>query len=132
MTVRFIVNIDVPDLAKAEAFYTAAFGLKAARRFGETVELVGGGVAIYLLKEDEGTPGAGSSKRTYQRHWTPAHVDFIVDDIEAAITRAVSAGAKQETQVRREKWGKIAGFADPFGHGFDIIEFTGRGYDEIT
>lgn len=23
-------------------------------------------------------------------------------------------------------------FVDPFGHGFCLIEFTGRGYDEIA
>ena len=29
-----LVNIDVDDLAKAEVFYTRAFGLKVGRRFG--------------------------------------------------------------------------------------------------
>jgi catechol-2,3-dioxygenase len=37
-----LVNIDVPDLAASERFYTAAFGLKPARRFGaEALELSG-------------------------------------------------------------------------------------------
>ena len=30
-----LVNIDVDDLARAEAFYTNAFGLRPGRRFGK-------------------------------------------------------------------------------------------------
>ena len=38
---RLLLNIDVPDLAAAEAFYVAAFGLNPARRLGDgVVELV--------------------------------------------------------------------------------------------
>ena len=29
-------------------------------------------------------------------------------------------------------YGKLALMADPFGNGFCLLEFTGRGYDEIT
>jgi hypothetical protein len=29
-------------------------------------------------------------------------------------------------------WGKIAMLADPFGHGVCLIQFVGRGYDEIA
>jgi len=28
-------------------------------------------------------------------------------------------------------WGRMASLADPFGHGIDLLEFRGRGYDEI-
>ncbi len=38
----FLLNIDVPDVAAAERFYTAAFGLTVGRRFGtDFVELAG-------------------------------------------------------------------------------------------
>src|SRR5690606_14256459 len=47
---ELLINIDVPDLAAAEAFYTAAFELRPARRFGEdAVELLGANAPIYLL-----------------------------------------------------------------------------------
>jgi catechol 2,3-dioxygenase-like lactoylglutathione lyase family enzyme len=40
--VSFLLNIDVPDVAAAERFYVAAFGLRPGRRFGEDfVELLG-------------------------------------------------------------------------------------------
>lgn len=39
---NFIINIDVPDLAAAETFYPAAFGLRIGRRLGPgAVELLG-------------------------------------------------------------------------------------------
>ena len=38
----------------------------------------------------------------------------------------------QERPVKVAAWGKLALFADPFGHGFCLIEFLGRGYDEIA
>jgi uncharacterized glyoxalase superfamily protein PhnB len=55
----------------------------------------------------------------------------VVDDIEEAVTRAVAAGALLEVPVRRETWAKIEMLADPFGHGFCLIQFVGRGYDEL-
>ena len=60
------------------------------------------------------------------------HVDVVVDDIETALHRAIAAGARTETEIRVHAWGKIAVLADPFGHGFCLIEFLSRGYDEIA
>jgi len=37
--------------------------------------------------------------RDYGRHWTPVHIDFVVDDVEAALRRAVDAGARAESPV---------------------------------
>ena len=60
------------------------------------------------------------------------HLDVVVDDVEAALARAVAAGASVEGAVRVETWGKIVTLADPFGHGLCLLEFVGRGYDEIA
>jgi predicted enzyme related to lactoylglutathione lyase len=130
-----LVNIDVDDLAKAEAFYTRAFGLRAGRRFGNGgVELIGLAAPIYLLVKDAGTKAARTTDevRRYTRHWTPVHLDVVVTDIDAAIRRATEAGAKVEAPVKSANWGKLALMADPFGHGFCLVEFVGRGYDEIA
>jgi predicted enzyme related to lactoylglutathione lyase len=128
-----LVNIDVPDLGRAVAFYTEAFGLTVSRRFGvEGAELSGWPVRLYLLQKPEGSVGAGESPRRYERHWTPVHLDIVVDDLGAALSRAVAAGARVETEVRTAAWGKIVGLADPFGHGLCLIEFLGRGYDEVA
>lgn len=130
---RLLLNIDVPDLGEAERFYHAAFGLDAARRFGiDAVEMLGADVSIYLLHKQSGTPGAGGHARDYRRHWTPVHGDVVVDDLDAALIRAVAAGAVQEGAVREAGWGRIVQLADPFGHGWCLLQFLGRGYDEIA
>ncbi|GHA71585.1 VOC family protein [Cognatilysobacter bugurensis] len=130
---KALLNIDVPDLGAAERFYYAAFGLDPARRFGiDAVEMIGLEIAIYLLHKDAGTPGAGDDVRDYSRHWTPVHCDLVVDDLDAALIRAVAAGAVQEGAVREAGWGRIVQLADPFGHGWCLLQFLGRGYDEIA
>lgn len=131
--VKLLINLDVPEIATAEAFYTAAFGLRAGRRFGaDALELLGLEIPLYLLAKPEGSIGAGDSPRSYARHWTPVHGDFTVDDLDAALARAIAAGAVQEGATREAAWGRIVQIADPYGHGWCLIEFRGRGYDEIT
>jgi predicted enzyme related to lactoylglutathione lyase len=128
-----LVNIDVPDLARAVAFYGEAFGLAVTRRFGAGgAELGGWPVRLYLLEKPEGTIGAGTQPRRYDRHWTPVHLDVVTENIETALARALTAGARAETEIRVDVWGKLVVLSDPFGHGICLIEFLGRGYDEIA
>jgi predicted enzyme related to lactoylglutathione lyase len=131
--VDLLINIDVPDLAQGIAFYSQAFGLRVTRHLGpEVAELSGLPVRLYILQKAGGSLGAGQDPRHYDRHWTPVHFDVIVDDIAIAFHRAVAAGARSETEIRVNDWGKIAVLADPFGHGFCLIQFLGRGYDETA
>ncbi|MGH7832286.1 MAG: VOC family protein [Candidatus Binatia bacterium] len=131
----FLVNLDVDDLEKASRFYSSAFGLTVGRRFGAFgVELLGSSAPLCLLVKPPGTPASDttSRRRSYERHWTPVHLDFVVDEIDAAVRRAVSAGARLEKPIATHEWGKLALMADPFGHGFCFVQFLGRGYDEIA
>jgi predicted enzyme related to lactoylglutathione lyase len=130
-----LANIDVDDLEKGIAFYTRAFGLKVGRRFGtEGVELLGSTAPLYLLVKAAGTSAAKgiTRNRSYGRHWTPVHLDFVVPDVESAVQEAVAAGAVLEDPIETHKWGRIAHLADPFGHGICLLQFLGRGYDEIA
>ena len=128
-----LINVDVPDLGAATAFYTEAFGLEVRRRFGPAgVELSGWPAPLFLLQKAAGTAGAPGSQRTYERHWTPVHLDVVVDDLDAALSRAVRAGAHVERDTATAAWGKLAVLADPFGHGLCLIQFLNRGYDEIA
>ena len=128
-----LVNIDVPDLKQAVAFYTQAFGLEVRRRAGQGgAELTGWPVPVWLLEKAAGTVAAPGCPRAYERHWTPVHLDIVVEDMDNALSRAVNAGARVERKVQVEIWGKIVGLADPFGHGLCLIEFLNRGYDEIA
>jgi predicted enzyme related to lactoylglutathione lyase len=135
MTLQLLVNIDVDDLKKGIEFYCKALGLSIGRRFGsDAVELLGASAPIYLLVKPNGSVASTTSRhlRSYARHWTPIHLDFVVESIEAALDRARNAGARLEGQIRTNSWGKIAMLADPFGHGICLIEFVGKGYDEIA
>ena len=127
-----LLNIDVPDVEAAERFYTAAFDLKVGRRFGtDFVELLGWPATVYLLTKKAGTVGAGSDRRRYERHWTPVHADIVVDNVDAAVERAVAAGARLESAAKDTSYGRIAMLADPFGHGFCLLQFNARGYDAL-
>ncbi len=132
--IRLLVNIDVPDLARAIAFYQDALGLHLARRLGDdVVEMLGANAPVYLLQTPAGSPPfAGAALgRQYQRHWTPVHLDLAVDELTPALERALAAGAVQEGEVQHFDWGSMARLADPFGHGICLIEFSSRGYQLV-
>lgn len=127
-----LINIDVPDAETGTRFYTEAFGLRVGRRFGtDFVELLGWESPVYLLTKPPGTVGAGGDLRRYERHWTPFHLDVVVDDVDAAVERAVRAGARLEAAAKDAPYGRIAMLADPFGHGFCLLQFSARGYDAL-
>ena len=130
-----LINIDVPDMAAGERFYTEALGLSVGRRFGgDFTELLGTDAPFYLLLKKAGSSigPAGGDTRRYERHWCPIHPDFVVEDLDAAVARALAAGAVQEGETGTAPYGRLAMFADPFGHGFCLIEFNERGYDAIV
>jgi predicted enzyme related to lactoylglutathione lyase len=128
------VCIDVDDLDQGIRFYREAFGLELGRRLGPGwAELLGATSPIDLLCEPSGSraSSAASATRDYARHWTPVHIDVMVDDLERAVDRARAAGATVERDIESRPYGRIAWLADPFGHGLCLIEMRGRGYDEI-
>lgn len=130
-----LINIDVPDLAAAIAFYEQGVGLCPGRRlFAGTVgEMLGAAAAIYLtVKPAGGSPAPGSAQvRDYRRHWTPVHVDFVVADVEAAVSRAVAAGGTLEVPPTAFAWGRLAEISDPFGNGLCFVQWSGAGYGEV-
>jgi|SRR4051812_42077466 predicted enzyme related to lactoylglutathione lyase len=134
MALQLRICVDVPDLEAAIAFYRDALGLAAGRRLGDKwAEMLGAPCAIDLLAEEAGTPPSPRvvAVRDYARHWTPVHLDFQVADLERAVEQAVAAGATLDQGITPRKWGRIAVLADPFGNGFCLLQFRGRGYDEM-
>lgn len=128
---QILVNIDVPELAPAIDFYTAAFELTLSRVIDDDVaELIGAESTIYLLANAAGTTThrAAVEPRRYTRHWTPVHMDFVVDDIATATNQALEAGATQESECVDWRGSKCITFSDPFGHGFCLIEFLAETY----
>jgi predicted enzyme related to lactoylglutathione lyase len=133
--IDLLVNIDVPDLEQAVRFYTGAFDMRVGRRFGvHGVELLGLATPLYLLVKASGStpiPGA-SHARDYRRHWTPVHLDLAVPDLDPVVNAVLEAGGSQEGPIQDHLWGRMALMADPFGHGLCLLEWKGRGYDEIA
>jgi len=132
---KLSLNIDVDDLERGVSFYAAAVGLTPLRRFGASVvELAGAEVPVFLLHKLPATPpfpGAEAS-RDYVRHWTPVHVDFIVEDIALALRRAVDAGARAESEIETYRWGRVVLLSDPFGNGFCLVELDAHTFDEMS
>jgi predicted enzyme related to lactoylglutathione lyase len=128
-----LVNIDVDDLDRATDFYVRAFGWTVGRRLGhDVVELLGAGVPVYLVVQAaRSIPAPRVTPRHYGRHWTPVHLDVVVDDLDVALNRAEEAGARRESDPTTDTWGRLVRLVDPFGHGICLVQFLGRGYDEI-
>ena len=133
---QLFINVDVDDLGRAIEFYTTAFGLRVGRRLfdGSVAEMLGASSKIYLMAKPPASQTSlhGSSARDYQRHWTPIHLDFEVDDVAAAVERALVAGAKLEGNIQSFTWGRQATMSDPFGHGFCLLQFSSGGYDAVA
>lgn len=130
---NMIINIDVPELAAAVRFYTAALGLTHARTLDDDVaELTGAAATIYLLCKPAGSVAVRTPAitRDFARHWTPVHFDLVVDDVDAAAARALAAGARQETGHVDWRGSRCVSFSDPFGHGFCLIAFARGTYDD--
>lgn len=133
---QLLLNLDVPDLPTAVAFYQQALGFSVGRVLfdGTVVEMLGAAVPLYLLHKAAATrpcPEAGVL-RDYRRHWTPLHLDMVVEDLDAALARALAAGARQEGEIHEHDWGRLVTLSDPFGHGLCLLQWRGAGYDLVS
>ena len=131
MSARVIVNIDVPELQPAIDFYAEAVGVRFSPFLDDDVaELEYGPSAIYLFRKPAASPPtpAAAPVRDFARHWTPVHVDFVVANLDEAVARAIAAGAIRESECIEWRGSRCVTLADPFGHGFCLIEFAGERY----
>ena len=118
------VSIDVPSLADGTRFYGRAFGfVESSRPHERYAVLVAGDARIGLLAKPAGSSPARdcADVRRYDRHWTPVHIDFNVDEFDSTLENAVEAGAKCEQLHRIAGYPPVAFCSDPFGNGFCII-----------
>lgn len=126
--------IEVTTEEDGVAFYCDGLGLTVKRRYSERwIELAGANSPVFLLAGRPATVDLGdrTAVRDYQRHWTPVHLDFIVDDLDAVLARLLERGGRLDRPVKPRDYGRIANMADPFGNGFDLIEFIPGGYDNL-
>jgi predicted enzyme related to lactoylglutathione lyase len=125
-----LVSLHIDNLEPATLFYSAAFGLSVGRRFGSAgVELLNGPAAIYLQARTTESGGQGTID---PRDRTPPGLDWVVDDIAAAVHRATSAGARLEAPIGSCPGGMQARMVDPFGHAFRFVQFLEQGHDDTA
>ena len=121
---KVTVSLDVPSIDEGLKFFGEAFGfVETSRPHPGYAVISAGDSTIGLLAKPAGSsPAPGSDDvRRYERHWTPVHIDFRVDNFEAALERVLSAGAKSEQVHRVDGYPPVAFCNDPFGHGFCIV-----------
>jgi predicted enzyme related to lactoylglutathione lyase len=126
--------IEVTEAALGIEFYCGGLGLTLKRALSPTwIELSGANLPIFLLagRKPVADLGGTTAVRSFERHWTPVHLDFVVADLDAATTRLTSLGGSLDRDIKTREYGRIANMADPFGNGFDLIEFSSSGYDAV-
>ena len=98
------IGIYVTDLKRSEVFYTEVFGFKLVRRWDTMLNRIGDGPEEEVALSGMFLEDAGGSKFEFLEQGKPEkrhisqqplnHFSVAVDDVPAALKRALSAGAK--------------------------------------
>jgi len=122
---KISICIDVSEMEKAILFYTKALGCDLIEKKQQYTELAIDGVTLYLSENAAGSNPLmnGDSVRNFDRHWTPIHLDFHVDDIKQCVATVVELGGVKEGEKSGD-WGTAAFCADPFGNGFCVMQYN--------
>lgn len=117
------VSIDVPELEAGLRFYGEAFGfVETARPLPTMAILDAGNVSVCLHEKPAGTrSSAAGPERSYERHWTPVHLDLHVQDFDAALEAVRAHGGAVEHEFRSQGPRPVAFCSDPFGNGFCVL-----------
>ena len=105
------VGIDVADLERAEAFYSALLGVKRRSAWKQYLlfEALPSGLSVYLQQVPD--------KKTAK---TRVHIDLTVPDVLAALTRVEALGGRAVREFV-EPDDNLAVVADPDGNEFCLI-----------
>jgi len=124
------VTLVVPDYDAGIDFYCGALGfelledvsLSQGKRWVR-VAPKGGGTALLLAKAD------GPAQEAAVGHQAGGRVAFFLetDDFGRDHAEFLAAGVRFVEQPRRETYGRVAVFCDPFGNKWDLIEYEPAG-----
>ena len=101
---RYSVTIDVPR-SRRSSLLSGRFGVDGDRTTDPDLR------HSAMRRGADRADGEGRRQQTrqgnddvrrYERHWTPVHIDFHVDDFAAVLDRALEAGGKCEQTSRRQ------------------------------
>ena len=115
-------QLRVADSQKAIDFYTSAFGARELMRFEAGGHIAHAelliGSSVFFLGDESPDWGFPSAARL---GGSPVAMQLLVDDADAAVARAVGAGATLLTPVEDQFYGDRSGrVADPFGYTWTI------------
>src|SRR5258708_19709700 len=108
---EFSICIDVDNVERAVEFYGRGLGLTVVEKRPDWAQIKLGDQTCWIMKAPAGAQGQIS--RDYRRHWTPVHLDFAVDDIDAAVKRAPDAAGKLQRQIHPHPKAPIPNLAHP-------------------
>ena len=109
----FAVTIDAPDASALARFYADLTGMKVGWDGPEGALITGDGRSVIFQQVSDYNPPRWPDPAYPQQ----AHLDLIVDDLDAGEARALELGAS-----RREAGGDgFRVFTDPAGHPFCLI-----------
>ena len=115
---RIVPVLAVADVREASAWYAQVLGLVEHVRVGEAhrMQLGVDGERAELILREANTDDDRVSGATHQ-------VMFRVDDVDAVLRAARSAGADADETSRDWEYGeRQAGFVDPFDHGWVLTQ----------
>jgi hypothetical protein len=75
--------------------------------------------------------GMATLRRDNIRHWTPVHLDLIVESLQTTVARALAAGGALDREIVVRYW-RMANLPDPFGNGVDLNEVAEGGYEAFV
>ncbi len=132
-----IPRLVVADLARACAFYEQAFGARPVpcgeagpetaaepSLSAEQLEMRLGEAVFYLSRGPAATPAVADGPAPAA---PPVVLHLEVEDCDAAVARAVAAGATLVQPPTDMRWGERYGrIRDPFGHSWSFAQSLAR------
>jgi PhnB protein len=115
------VMLIVPDADAAIAWYRDALGASEIWNLGGVAGLQIGGAPFFLHEVNPANPSESSPDLLGV---TSTRIELFVEDPDAAIERAIAAGANPGSPLvdHETPWGthRQGGFRDPFGHNWSV------------
>ncbi len=103
-------TIDAPDAVALAGFYAGLLGMEVTYQGPEGAMIAGGGRSLIFQQVEDYNPPQWPDPA----HPQQAHLDILVDDLDAGLVRALELGAKHLDSGTDRFWV----FADPAGHPF--------------
>jgi lactoylglutathione lyase len=107
-----VVYLYVRDFERSLAFYRDVLGIPLESEDGQWAEAWFGSTrfALHALHEGVGEPVNGS-----------IHVDFDVENIDAAVAQLLDAGV-EVGEIHRQPYGSHCTFVDPDGYELELFQ----------